>query len=160
MLRLLVPGLVVSGASVLRPGMPVLTVVFDHVGAHVVGPFEDLRSDVDQERIGGPTTKNHDFVDGVIVEEEGHGSAGAKGVGADFGRVEAEGFVSAAKLAGGPDLGKKESAGDPQGLPGDVDGVNGGTRGVVGDRGSNAGDECVQSLHGAHDRISGTALCP
>jgi hypothetical protein len=33
----------------------------DHVARHVIGPFEDLGSNVDQKCIRGPTAKDHNF---------------------------------------------------------------------------------------------------
>jgi len=39
----------------------------DHVGGHVVCPFEDLGSDVSQEGVGGPAAENHDFGSGVVI---------------------------------------------------------------------------------------------
>jgi hypothetical protein len=33
----------------------------DHVARHVVGPFQDLGSDVDEEGIGGPPTEDHNL---------------------------------------------------------------------------------------------------
>jgi hypothetical protein len=58
-----------SGSGVFSVGALVVRgvqegVVFDHVGAHVVGPFEDLWLDIDEEGVGRPTPKNHDLVDG------------------------------------------------------------------------------------------------
>ena len=39
----------------------------NHVAAHVVGPLEDLRSDVGKERVGRPSAKDHDAGDGVVL---------------------------------------------------------------------------------------------
>ena len=33
----------------------------DHVSRHVVGPFEYLGSDVDEEGVGGPSAEDHDL---------------------------------------------------------------------------------------------------
>jgi hypothetical protein len=33
----------------------------DHVSGHIVGPFTDLWSDVDQEGVRGPTAEDHDL---------------------------------------------------------------------------------------------------
>ena len=47
----------------------------DHVAGHVVRPFEDLRPNVDQECIGGPSAEDHNFCWGVVHEKESHGGA-------------------------------------------------------------------------------------
>ena len=44
----------------------------DHVARHVIGPFENLWSDVDQECSRGPTSKDPIFCRGVVHEEERH----------------------------------------------------------------------------------------
>jgi hypothetical protein len=45
----------------------------DHVARHVVGPFEDLRSDVNEDGIGGTSAKkDHDIGGGMVREEESH----------------------------------------------------------------------------------------
>ena len=44
----------------------------DHVAGHVVRPFEDLRPDVDKERVRRPSAEDHNFCWGVVHEEEGH----------------------------------------------------------------------------------------
>jgi hypothetical protein len=64
-------------------------IVFDHVC-----PFKDLGSNVDKKGIGGPSSEDHDFVDRVIIQEEGHLGTGSQQVGPC--RVEAEGFLSTA----------------------------------------------------------------
>jgi hypothetical protein len=48
-----------------------------HVSAHVIGPFQDLGSDVFHERFGLPPSQKHDFITGMIHEEEAHGRSGA-----------------------------------------------------------------------------------
>jgi hypothetical protein len=52
-------------------------VVVDHVVRHVVGPFEDLWSNIDHKSIRGPSAEDYYFGDRVIHEEKGHGGAGA-----------------------------------------------------------------------------------
>jgi hypothetical protein len=49
---------VISGNKVAIGGIKERVEV-DHIPRHVVGPFEDLRSDVDQEGIRGPTSEDH-----------------------------------------------------------------------------------------------------
>jgi hypothetical protein len=44
-------------------------VVTYHVTAHIVRPFKDLGTDVHQERVREPPSKDHDLVDGVVIEE-------------------------------------------------------------------------------------------
>ena len=44
-------------------------VVADHVTAHIVCPFEHLGANVDEEGIRRPPSKDHDLVDGVVVEK-------------------------------------------------------------------------------------------
>ena len=61
-----------------------------HLLAHVVGPFEYLWSDVDEEGIGGPPPEDHDAGGGDIVEEQGHRGSRADGFVSDFVCVEAE----------------------------------------------------------------------
>ena len=56
----------------------------NHVGGHVVGPLEDLGSDVDEEGVGRPTAENHDFGGGVIVHEQCHGCTGSEGAISDL----------------------------------------------------------------------------
>jgi hypothetical protein len=41
----------------------------DHVARHVIGPLEDLWSNVDQEGIRRPTAKDHNFCRGMVHEE-------------------------------------------------------------------------------------------
>jgi len=66
----------------------------DHVARHVIGPFENLWSNVDQECIRGPTSEDHYFCRGVVHEEERHCGSRPKGLVPDFVRVEPEGFES------------------------------------------------------------------
>ena len=56
----------------------------DHILGHVVGPFKDLRADVDKEGIGGPPTKDHDFGRGMVIKEKGHCCTGSNRFGANF----------------------------------------------------------------------------
>ncbi len=72
----------------------------DHVARHVIGPFEDLGSDVDQECIRGPTAKDHDFSRGVVHEEERHCGSRPKGLVPDLVRVKPEGLKSPEYVAG------------------------------------------------------------
>jgi hypothetical protein len=72
----------------------------DHVPRHVMGPFEDLGSNVDQECIRGPAAKDHYFCWRVVHEEEGHGGAGSNGTVSNFMRVKAEGVESPENIAG------------------------------------------------------------
>jgi hypothetical protein len=44
-------------------------VVADHVTAHIVCPFKDLWTDVHKECIRRPPSKDHDLVDGMVIEE-------------------------------------------------------------------------------------------
>ena len=72
----------------------------DHVARHVIGPFEDLGSDVDQECIRGPAAEDHNFCRGVVHEEERHCGSRPKGLVPNFHRVEPEGFGSPEYRAG------------------------------------------------------------
>ena len=62
----------------------------DHVSRHVVGPFEDLWADVDEEGVGRPPSKDHDLGGRVVLQEEGHGGARPDGPVADLMRMESE----------------------------------------------------------------------
>ena len=57
----------------------------NHVTAHVVSPFQDLRTDVSKEGIRGPAAQDHDAGDRVVVEEERHGGTRADGLGPNVG---------------------------------------------------------------------------
>ena len=71
----------------------------DHVARHLIGPFEDLRSKVYEEGVGRPTSEYHDFVDGVIHEEQAHGGAGTDGLDAEICGEEPEGGLSTSARA-------------------------------------------------------------
>jgi hypothetical protein len=43
-----------------------------HVHRHVVGPFEHLGTDANQEGFRKPAAKQHDAVTGVVHEKQGH----------------------------------------------------------------------------------------
>lgn len=77
-------------------------VELDHVGRHVVGPFENLWSDVDQEGIRGPPSQDHYLVDRVIHEEKPHGCSGSEGFCSDFVSSIAEGWGASGCCAGRP----------------------------------------------------------
>jgi hypothetical protein len=72
----------------------------DHVARHVIGPFEDLGSDVDQECIRGPTSKDHNFCRGVVHEEERHCGSRPKGLVPNLFRVKPKSFKSPEYVAG------------------------------------------------------------
>ena len=44
-------------------------VVVNHVTAHIICPFKDLGTDVHKECIRRPPSKDHNLVDGVVIEE-------------------------------------------------------------------------------------------
>ena len=48
----------------------------NHVSGHVVGPFEDLGSNVHQESVGRPASEDHDLCRQVVLQEEGHRGTG------------------------------------------------------------------------------------
>ena len=57
-----------------------------HVGAHVVGPFENLGTNVHQESVRGPPAKNHDAGWAVVHKKQSHGRARTnRGVAEGFG---------------------------------------------------------------------------
>jgi hypothetical protein len=55
----------------------------NHVTAHVVCPFKDLRPDVHKKGVRRPAPENHDFMNRVVVQEACHCTTGAKGVSSD-----------------------------------------------------------------------------
>ena len=59
----------VGGGSALGVGGVEGRVDVDHVARHLVSPFKDLRPDVDEKDVGGPTPKYHDFVNWVVRDE-------------------------------------------------------------------------------------------
>ncbi len=72
-----------------------------HVTAHIHRPFQVLRSDVDQEGLGGPAAEEHDPCGGDVLEEESHGGTGLDGLVSDVGWVKSEGCFATKVLAGG-----------------------------------------------------------
>ena len=72
----------------------------DHVAGHVGCPFQNLGSNVVQERVGPPSAEDLDAVQCVVHEGEGHGGSGSYGFVADLVRVEAENRFAAIELAG------------------------------------------------------------
>ena len=72
----------------------------DHVTRHVIGPFENLWTDVDQECIRGPPSEDHDFCRGVVHEEERHRSSRPKGLVPNFQGVKPECLESPEYRAG------------------------------------------------------------
>ena len=58
-------------------------IVVDHIAAKLIGPLENLGSNVVEEGIGGPASQEHDLGDRVIHEKEGHGGSGPEGFGPD-----------------------------------------------------------------------------
>jgi hypothetical protein len=67
-------------------------VKMDHVARHIVGPFEHLWADVDQECIRGPTSKDHNFCRGMVDEEKRHRGAPPNGLVPDLVGVEPKRF--------------------------------------------------------------------
>ena len=47
----------------------------EHVAGHAVGPFQDLRTDINQKGVTFPPAKDHDLGRGVIGQEERHGGS-------------------------------------------------------------------------------------
>jgi hypothetical protein len=72
----------------------------DHVAWHVIGPFECLGLNADQECIRRPAAKDHCFCRRVLHEEQGHGSAGPKGLVANLMGVKLENVESPKHGAG------------------------------------------------------------
>jgi hypothetical protein len=108
-------------------------VVANHVATHVVSPFEDLGSDVSKEGVGGPSSKDHYLMDGMVMQEEGHGSTGAKGVSPGVCIVESEGFLVSEVSAGVLDEIEEKFAGNRHSLSSDMKCIQGCAVGVLGD---------------------------
>ena len=87
----------------------------DHFAAHVVGPFEDLGSNVGEERVGGPPTEDHDLGCRDVVDEEGHSCSRPYRFVSYFVWAESEGGFASKGGAGGPqdfeDVGASNEAG-------------------------------------------------
>ena len=122
----------------------------DHVATEEVGPFEHLGPDVLEEGVGGPAAEDHDFGDGVVHEEEGHGRSGTEGPGANVGGVVTERRGSTEEGARGPEVLEEEGAGEKHdGVPVDG-GVDGSLRGGVRDAAVDALHDRGEAANGAH----------
>jgi hypothetical protein len=75
-------------------------VEMNHVPRHVVGPFEHLGSNVDQECIRGPTSEDHNFCWGVVHQKKQHSRARFDGSVSDLVWVKAKQFESPEQEAG------------------------------------------------------------
>jgi hypothetical protein len=133
-------------------------VVVNHITAHVVSPFEDLGSDVSEEGVGGPSSKDHDLVDGMVMQKEGHGSTGAKGVSPDVRVVESEGFLVSEVSAGRPDEVEEEFAGDRHSLSSDMECIESCLVAAIGDAPADSGDEGVRLADRTEDGVAGALL--
>jgi hypothetical protein len=69
-----------AGAGVIRCNQVLMCsieegVKVNHVTQHIVGPFDDLRLDVDKKGIQGSMSKDNCLCKGVVHDEEGHGAS-------------------------------------------------------------------------------------
>ncbi len=100
----------------------------DHVPGDVVCPFEHLRSNVDEERVGRSATKDHNLGGGGVGQEECHGGSGADGLVTNFVWFKAECRFAAKDGAGGAQGLFGEGVGDEEGGVRKADGVDRGGR--------------------------------
>jgi hypothetical protein len=97
----------------------------DHFAAHVVRPLQDLRAYTSEEGVGGPSTQDHYFGRGDVIDEKGHGRARADGLVPNLVRVESEGcFSTEGGACGAEDL-EDAGVGDETRFPFVGDGVDG-----------------------------------
>lgn len=133
-------------------------IVLDHIAAKLIGPFENLGSNVVEEGVGGPASQEHDLGDGMVHEKEGHGGSGSEGFGSDVRRFISEGGCPAKEGAGGSEVEEEQFAGEKD----DFGSVSGGIDSCTGDSARGEAkyslDNGGQPEDGAHHRVVGALV--